>query len=457
MKLKTLLNTVKCWFTDTPDRALERAYRAALTIKAIEDEYFSGQKVCIQANEYGENVWGYCRTEVKNNLNIAKRGLAEFNATRSLIGQPETPSDDLDAELSGYSPDLRERAAITIEKLNFIDEVLSKYKKRPKRQKVDKTSLSLVEISPETQKPVAKTAEKSSRKLSQAESDRALSLEQKNTEETLSTITDKAGVLPRSLLRTLRRIQRDIDPNIGDSEAAAIEKFRQSRNRTAISIRFLLILIIVPLLTHQITKNFLINPIIDRSLFEPNIEVVFLNEDMQQEAMDELHQFEEALKFKELLGLAPQQTDRAIEEQLKEKALEIAENYRHRGSSAVANVFADICSVIAFSWVILISKRDILILKSFIDELVYGLSDSAKSFLIILFTDMFVGFHSPHGWEIVLEGISRHFGLPESRDFNFLFIATFPVILDTVLKYWIFRYLNRISPSAVATYKTMNE
>jgi hypothetical protein len=26
-----------------------------------------------------------------------------------------------------------------------------------------------------------------------------------------------------------------------------------------------------------------------------------------------------------------------------------------------------------------------------------------------------------------------------------------------VIKYWIFRYLNRISPSAVATYRNMNE
>jgi hypothetical protein len=91
------------------------------------------------------------------------------------------------------------------------------------------------------------------------------------------------------------------------------------------------------------------------------------------------------------------------------------------------------------------------------DQLIYGLSDSAKAFVIILFTDIFVGFHSPHGWEILLEGVSRHFGLPANRDFIFLFIATFPVILDTIFKYWIFRYLNRVSPSAVATYKTMNE
>ncbi|MGB3571772.1 MAG: proton extrusion protein PcxA, partial [Phormidesmis sp.] len=107
---------------------------------------------------------------------------------------------------------------------------------------------------------------------------------------------------------------------------------------------------------------------------------------------------------------------------------------------------------------LLTSRKDqVATLKSFIDEIVYGLSDSAKAFIIILLTDTFVGFHSPHGWEVLLEGVADHLGLPANRNFIFLFIATFPVILDTVFKYWIFRYLNRISPSAVATYKTMNE
>ena len=70
---------------------------------------------------------------------------------------------------------------------------------------------------------------------------------------------------------------------------------------------------------------------------------------------------------------------------------------------------------------------------------------------------MFVGFHSPHGWEILLEEIAEHLGLVPERDVMFVFIATFPVILDTVCKYWIFRYLSRISPSALATFKEMNE
>ena len=120
-------------------------------------------------------------------------------------------------------------------------------------------------------------------------------------------------------------------------------------------------------------------------------------------------------------------------------------------------MFADVIAVLAFSLLLSGCKEKVATLKAFIDEIVYGLSDSAKAFIIILFTDIFVGFHSPHGWEILLEGLSNHLGLAANRNFIFLFIATFPVILDTVFKYWIFRYLNRISPSAVATYKNMNE
>ncbi len=171
----------------------------------------------------------------------------------------------------------------------------------------------------------------------------------------------------------------------------------------------------------------------------------------------ELRTFEENMHLKSIIGLNPQLSEQEKKEQIKEKAIELAEDYRHQSSNAIKNVFADMLSIIAFGLVIYYSKKELLVLKSFIDETIYGLSDSAKAFLIILFTDMFVGFHSPHGWEVILEGVTHHFGLPHNRDFNFLFIATFPVILDNVLKYWIFRFLNRLSPSAVATYKNMNE
>jgi hypothetical protein len=128
------------------------------------------------------------------------------------------------------------------------------------------------------------------------------------------------------------------------------------------------------------------------------------------------------------MGFAPKLSQEEREEQVKEKAVELGEEYWNKGTNAIKNIFSDLLSLVAFGLVIFTSKQDIIILKSFMDDIVYGLSDSAKAFIIILFTDMFVGFHSPHGWEVILEGVSKHLGLPENHDFIFLFIATFPVI-----------------------------
>ena len=271
------------------------------------------------------------------------------------------------------------------------------------------------------------------------------------------TITDKTSVIPRSFMRTLNRIRQEIDPQAEDTEEEVVKKFRKSRNKTAISIRFLLILIIVPLLTHQVTKSLIITPLVEQYFAEREQEVLFINQDMEEEAFMELHRYEEQLHFRSMIGIMPPITQEEEEEAIKLKAEELSAEFRGRGINAIGNVFADFFSLLSFAGIIYFCKREIQIIKSFLDEIAYGLSDSAKAFLIILLTDMFVGYHSPHGWEIILEGIARHLGLPENREFNFLFIATFPVILDTVLKYWIFRYLNRISPSSVATYKNMNE
>ncbi len=217
-----------------------------------------------------------------------------------------------------------------------------------------------------------------------------------------------------------------------------------------------MLLALVPLLTQQLSKHFLIDPIVDQ-IRGGNETQIFLNSEMKESALHELQSFEEDLKFESLIHKTPQLSSEAMEEQVKYKAAAIAEEYHNKGDSAISNVFADLLALVAFGLLIFTSQREIIILKSFMDDIVHGLSDSAKAFIIILFTDMFVGFHSPHGWEVILEGLASHLGLPADRNLIFLFIATFPVILDAIFKFWIFRYMTMLAPSAVATYRNMNE
>ena len=450
MKLQDILNGGRKWLSATPERALDAAYRAAVKIKAIEDDHFNGQKVSRTTSDYSDSVVKVFRNDVNNYLKTIKIRLTEFNSSRTLLifseNQPNTSSGIV--QYTGELEADREQLSI-IEKLNFIDYVIEKYQDNSLEAtlttaELESDSDSLGEkkanLFPKTNKTRASRGLPGSEDLSN----------RKSLDPTIETISDKTSVLPRSFLRTLNRIRKEIDPQADNTEKEVLKKFRRSRNKTAISIRFLLILIIVPLFTHQFSKTFLVKPLVEK-YFGNHEAMVFINQDFQEEAFFELRHYEQDLHFQNLIGIAPPISEQEIEEKVQEKAGELAEEYRDRGINAIGNIFADIFSLIAFTVIVFFCKREILIIKSFLDEIIYGLSDSAKAFLIILLTDMFVGYHSPHGWEVILKGIANHFGLAENRDFDFLFIATFPVILDTVLKYWIFRYLNRISPSSVAT------
>ncbi|MGL5032984.1 MAG: proton extrusion protein PcxA [Microcystaceae cyanobacterium] len=437
----------KLWGEPKPEQALEQAFQAALKIKAIEDQYFQGQKVSAQSTVQDTLTITYLTTEVKGYF----QGLnANISAIQKSYGFLQTEQN-----LSPKSGLLEiEAVRITLEKLQFVEAMMARYP-------------HLVEYAlppPEIQAAIAVNDPKESeqimfnkqRKTRQKQQDNSLYPRQKEGLPKPEIASKKTGVLPRSFSSTLDRLKREISPQSGETEQQVLDQYRNSRQKTTLSIKFLLMLIIIPLLTHQLTKTFFLTPLVEK-YFDTHLEIVFINQSMEREAFDELKQFEESLRFRGFMNFDKRLTPEETDEKMKDKAEEIAESYRHGGANAISNIFADLFSLIAFVIVLVTSRREIEMLKQFIDELVYGLSDSAKAFLIILFTDMFVGFHSTHGWEVILENLARHFGLPENRDFNFLFIATFPVILDTVFKYWIFRYLNSISPSSVATYRNMNE
>lgn len=428
------------WLRDTPDRALDQAYDAALKIRAIEDEHFEGRPVPERSSRHSENTMLYFRTELRRLLKIADLRMTEFKASRFVTNNADPSQNGLAPKQSPSYWENEEVQQIILGKLKFIDEVLAPY-----LAKTNATALV----------PVSQNQPADRRQAPRnGQADPLASLTyQGSSNSDDDSILDKTGILPRSILGTVNRIRRDLNP---EAEEQVVQSFRSNKAKTLIAIRFLLLLMIIPLLTQQVSKT-LILPVVQHFRGTSDQTEIFINAELEEEALQELQSYEHRLRFDYLLNHSPKLSEDQIEERLQEKAAEIAVEYKRMGSNAIANVFSDLLSIIAFAVVLIYRKQDVNVVKSFIDETVYGLSDSAKAFIIILFTDMFVGFHSPHGWEVLLESFARHLGLPANRSFIFLFIATFPVILDTIFKYWIFRYLNRISPSAVATYRSMNE
>jgi hypothetical protein len=463
MAIPSLLQKARQWFFKTPERALDQAYVAAKMIEAIENEHFNGNPIASAYGNYGKSSMAYFQGELKKYLNLIELRMTEFRASSAVVRVSDPKIMEVqvsDRDESNLTLNVIDKPALFFRKLQFVDEVRSRYSRTEAKPK------PTVVMVPES--ATARPRPTKSATLLQAKSPNGsvngaiapLSQTSVNTAnanqngQTKSAgLSGSANVLPRSILRTVDRIRQDLDPN---AEEQVVKEFRSSRGRTTTALKFLLLLIIVPLLTQQFAKNYVVGPIVDYTRTQQEAGI-FLNLEMEEEALHELQQYEERLRFEVLIGKVEPIREAEIEERVVEKATEIEEAYRRRSADSIKNVFSDMLAVGAFVLLLVNQKSGILTLKSFMDEIVYGLSDSAKAFIIILFTDMFVGFHSPHGWEVLLEGLSRHLGFPANREFIFLFIATFPVILDTVFKYWIFRYLNRISPSAVATYKNMNE
>ena len=147
----------------------------------------------------------------------------------------------------------------------------------------------------------------------------------------------------------------------------------------------------------------------------------------------------------------------AFEQRLQEKTIEVAMRYNNQSIEAITNFFADLLSFITLCYLLFALEIQINITKSFLLEVFFGLDDSKKSLLILLITDLLVGYHSSNLWELFFEFLFNHYGLPESQTGIFLLVATLPVLLDVLFKYLIFRHLNRSSPATVATYHAMIE
>lgn len=458
---ESVLSRLGQWISSTPLRSLDRAYEAALRIKAIEDRYFQGGSIGSNGN-HGQNTSRYFQIQLRQELRQIDLSLAEFRASSvfSRLPDPEqngsgppfssdkdqakeapvgpSENDGKDAENGRQSRD-----PSILEKLEFIDQVTSRYK-RPAAQprstspppKSQEQPEPLTSSQPEPSDPSIKT-----------------NLAKTNLDNSNAPVASKTALLPRSILRTANQIRRELS---SQAEEELLQEYRSQRTRTLVAVRFLLLLAILPLLVQIFSKHFLFGPLVDR--FQPREPTILaLSYEFQEKALSEFEFFKEKIEFERALHYQSPELDLESEDQLSKKAEELLQKYSRKNLEGLKNVLADVLSLLVFGWLIFIGREEIEVLKSFLDRLIYGLSDSAKAFIIILFTDVFVGYHSPHGWEVLLSSLAAHLGLPENRNFIYGFIATFPVFLDTLFKYWIFRYLNRVSPSAVATYHAMND
>nr|YP_010616078.1 chloroplast envelope membrane protein [Nephelium ramboutan-ake]WAU47436.1 chloroplast envelope membrane protein [Nephelium ramboutan-ake] len=183
----------------------------------------------------------------------------------------------------------------------------------------------------------------------------------------------------------------------------------------------------------------------------------FLNDIQEKSILEKFIELEERFLLDEMIKEFPERHLQKFRMALHKETIQLIKIHDEEHIHTILNFSTNIICFVILSAYSILSNEELVIFNSWVQEFLYNLSDTIKAFSILLVTDLCIGFHSPHGWELMIGYIYNDFGLAHNDQMISGLVSTFPVILDTIFKYWIFRYLNRVSPSLVVIYHSMND
>nr|YP_010034440.1 envelope membrane protein [Aponogeton abyssinicus]YP_010034525.1 envelope membrane protein [Aponogeton desertorum]YP_010034610.1 envelope membrane protein [Aponogeton lakhonensis]QOX09160.1 envelope membrane protein [Aponogeton abyssinicus]QOX09245.1 envelope membrane protein [Aponogeton desertorum]QOX09330.1 envelope membrane protein [Aponogeton lakhonensis] len=182
-----------------------------------------------------------------------------------------------------------------------------------------------------------------------------------------------------------------------------------------------------------------------------------LNDIQEKDVLERFIELEELLLLDEIIKEYRGTHIQKLRIRIHKETMQLVKTHNEYHLHIILHFSTNIISFAILSGYFILRNEELAILNSWIQEFLYNLSDTIKAFSILLVTDLWIGFHSPHGWELMIGSVYNDFGLAHNDQIISGLVSTFPVILDTIVKYWIFHYLNRVSPSLVVIYHSMNE
>nr|YP_009513402.1 envelope membrane protein [Androsace laxa]AVK40052.1 envelope membrane protein [Androsace laxa] len=183
----------------------------------------------------------------------------------------------------------------------------------------------------------------------------------------------------------------------------------------------------------------------------------FLNDIQEKNILEKFIELEELVLLDEMIKENSETHLQKLRIGMHKETIQLIKIYNDNYIHTILHFSTNIICFIILSGYSILGNEELVILNSWAQEFVYNLSDTIKAFSILLLTDLCIGFHSPHGWELMIGSVYKDFGFVHNDQIISGLVSTFPVILDTIFKYWIFRYLNRLSPSLVVIYHSMND
>nr|YP_009515107.1 envelope membrane protein [Dendrotrophe varians]YP_009772467.1 envelope membrane protein [Phacellaria compressa]YP_009772539.1 envelope membrane protein [Phacellaria glomerata]YP_010835807.1 envelope membrane protein [Phacellaria rigidula]AUN45186.1 envelope membrane protein [Dendrotrophe varians]QIT03557.1 envelope membrane protein [Phacellaria compressa]QIT03629.1 envelope membrane protein [Phacellaria glomerata]WGC44156.1 envelope membrane protein [Phacellaria rigidula] len=186
----------------------------------------------------------------------------------------------------------------------------------------------------------------------------------------------------------------------------------------------------------------------------------FLNDIQEKSILEKYIELEEVVLLDEMIKEDPKTHLQKLHNiGIHKETIQLIKMHKEDHIHAILHFSTNIISFVILSGYSILGNdnEELVLLNSWVQEFLYNLNDTIKAFSILLVMDLCIGFHSPHGWELMIGSVYKDFGFVQNDQIISGLVSTFPVILDTIFKSWIFRYLNRVSPSLVVIYHSMND
>ena len=184
---------------------------------------------------------------------------------------------------------------------------------------------------------------------------------------------------------------------------------------------------------------------------------IVLNNIQERVILKKFIELEELSLFDEMVKEYPEGRLQKLHAGVYKETIQLIKVHNESRIHTILHFSTNIIYFLILSLYSILGNEELIFLNSCIQEFLYNLSDTIKAFSILLLTDLCIGFHSPHGWDLMIGSIYKDFGFDHNDQIISGLVSTFPVILDTIFKYFLFRYLNRVSPSLVVIYHSMND
>nr|YP_009501027.1 chloroplast envelope membrane protein [Passiflora biflora]YP_010006639.1 CemA [Passiflora candollei]AXB37518.1 chloroplast envelope membrane protein [Passiflora biflora]QNR05406.1 CemA [Passiflora candollei] len=182
----------------------------------------------------------------------------------------------------------------------------------------------------------------------------------------------------------------------------------------------------------------------------------FFNDTQEKSILAKFIELEELLLLEEMIKEYPESHLQKFRIEIQKETIEWIKIHNEDRIHTILRFSTNLICFVILSGYYILGKEKLIILNSWVQEFLYNLNDTIKALSILFLSELCMGYHSTGVWELMIGSVWKDFGFTHNDQILPVLASILPVIGDTIFKYWVFDYLNRISPSLVVIYDSIS-